>query len=39
MEIGPFIGWCSHYNGNRFNQKSKFDFLATHQCLVKIDKK
>jgi len=24
-------------NGNRSNQESKFDFLATHQCLVKID--
>jgi len=24
-------------NGNRSNQESKFDFLATRQCLVKID--
>jgi len=25
-------------NGNRSNQESKFDFLASWQCLVKIDK-
>jgi len=29
------VGWCQD-NGNRSNQESKFDFLATHQCLVKI---
>jgi len=31
------IGWRQG-NGNMSNQESKFDFLATHQCLVKIDK-
>jgi len=37
------VGWRQD-NGNRSNQESKFDFLATHQlghpthqCLVKID--
>jgi len=30
------LGWRQD-NGNRFNQESKFDFLATHQRLVKID--
>jgi len=30
------LGWCQD-NGNRSNQESKFDFVATHQCLVKID--
>jgi len=29
-------GWCQD-NGNRSNQESKFDFLATVQCLVKIE--
>jgi len=29
------VGWCQD-NGNRSNQESKFDFLATHQRLVKI---
>jgi len=29
------IGWCQD-NGNRPNQESNFDFLATRQCLVKI---
>jgi len=33
---GARIGWRQD-NGNRSNQESKFDFLATHQCLVKID--
>jgi len=33
---GEKIGWRQD-NGNRTNQKSKFDFLATHQSLVKID--
>jgi len=32
----PTLGWRQD-NGNRSNQKSKFDFLATRQCLVKID--
>jgi len=31
------LGWLQD-NGNRSNQESKFDFLATHECLVKIDK-
>jgi len=31
-----FLGWRQD-NGNRSNQESKFDFLATRQCLVKID--
>jgi len=30
------VGWRQD-NGNRSNQKSKFDFLATRQRLVKID--
>jgi len=30
------VGWRQG-NGNRTNQKSKFDFLATHRSLVKID--
>jgi len=30
------VGWRQD-NTNRANQESKFDFLATHQCLVKID--
>jgi len=30
------LGWRQD-NRNRSNQESKFDFLATHQCLVKID--
>jgi len=30
-----FLGWRPR-NGNRSNQQSKFDFLATRQCLVKI---
>jgi len=30
----PILGWCQD-NGNGSNQESKFDFLATHQCLVK----
>jgi len=30
------VGWRQD-NGNGSNQESKFDFLATHQCLVKID--
>jgi len=33
---GITLGWCQD-NGNRSNQESKFDFLATHQRLVKID--
>jgi len=32
----PTLGWRQD-NGNRSNQDSKFDFLATRQCLVKID--
>jgi len=36
MVVGK-IGWRQD-NGNRSNQESKFDFLATWQCLVKIDK-
>jgi len=32
----PFQGWRQD-NGNRSNQESKFDFLATLQRLVKID--
>jgi len=31
------LGWCQD-NGNRSNQESKFDFLATRQRLVKIYK-
>jgi len=27
------LGWCQD-NGNWSNQESKFDFLATRQCLV-----
>jgi len=38
MGIGPIIGWRQD-NGNWSNQELKFDFLATRQCLVKIDKK
>jgi len=34
--IGHFLGWLQD-NGNRANQESEFDFLATRQCLVKID--
>jgi len=34
---GHLVGWRQD-NGNRSNQESKFDFLATHQCLAKIDK-
>jgi len=30
------LGWRQD-NGNGSNQESKFDFLATHQCLVEID--
>jgi len=30
------IGWCQD-NGNRANQESKFDFVATRQCLMKIE--
>jgi len=30
------VGWCQD-NGNRSNQESKLDFLATRECLVKID--
>jgi len=30
------VGWCQD-NGNMPNQESKFDFLATCRCLVKID--
>jgi len=30
------VGWCQD-NGNRSNQESKFDFLATRQRLMKID--
>jgi len=33
---GYALGWRQD-NGNRSNQESKFDFLATRQCLVKID--
>jgi len=33
---GITVGWRQD-NGNRSNQKSKFDFLATRKCLVKID--
>jgi len=33
---GVLLGWRQD-NGNRSNQESKFDFLATRQCLVKID--
>jgi len=29
------LGWRQD-NGNRSNQESKFDFLATHQCLVNL---
>jgi len=38
IEVFPYpgVGWCQD-NGNRSNEQSKFDFLATHQCLVKID--
>jgi len=31
-----WLAWCQD-NGNRANQESKFDFVATRQCLVKID--
>jgi len=31
------LGWRQD-NGNWSNQESKFDFLATRQCLVKIDR-
>jgi len=34
---GRVVGWRED-NGNRSNQESKFDFLATRQCLVKIYK-
>jgi len=34
---GGLVGWRQD-NGNRSNQESKFDFLATLHCLVKIDK-
>jgi len=30
------LGWCQD-NGNRSNQESKFDFLATHQRQLKIE--
>jgi len=30
------LGWCQD-NGNRAYQESKFGFLTTCQCLVKID--
>jgi hypothetical protein len=30
------VGWRQD-NGNRSNQEAKFDFLATCQCVVKID--
>jgi len=30
------VGWCQD-NGNRSNQESKFEFLATRKCLEKID--
>jgi len=33
--IDEVLGWCQD-NGNMSNQESKFDFLATHQRLVKI---
>jgi len=33
---GPILGWRQD-NGNRSNQESKFDFLATHQYLVKFE--
>jgi len=38
VEFGPIsiVGWRQD-NRNRSNQESKFDFLATRQCLVKID--
>jgi len=32
----PELGWRQD-NGNRSNQESKFDFVATRQCLGKID--
>jgi len=34
---GGQLGWRQD-NGNRSNQESKFDFLTSHLCLVKIDK-
>jgi hypothetical protein len=36
VEPSPQVGWRPD-NGNRSNQESKFDFLATRQCLVKND--
>jgi hypothetical protein len=41
VDYGSFLkdiplGWRQD-NENRSNQESKFDFLATHQCLVQID--
>jgi len=35
-KLRGMVGWRQD-NGNRSNQESKFDFLATHHCLVKID--
>jgi len=35
-KFGLTLGWCQD-NGNRSNQESKFDFLATRQRLGKID--
>jgi len=34
--VGLKLGWRQD-NGNQSNQESKFDFLTTRQCLVKID--
>jgi len=34
--LNRWVGWRQD-NGNRSNQESKFDFLATHHCLVKIE--
>jgi len=34
-KIGEGRGWRQD-NGNRSNQESNFDFLATHNCHVKI---
>jgi len=36
VKIDEGLGWRQD-NGNGSNQESKFDFLATHQCLVEID--
>jgi len=36
ISLHSTLGWCQD-NGNRSNQKSKFDFLATRQQLGKID--